>query len=134
MIHSPNLDIWTLKIENRHFYPLFNPCNQVQFQKNLMNRFREKLMLILIPKCPIYSVLGIRKIYLKKQAPFFICLFNPSFKQKMKKSNELILTKRCYRQTGGWADKAELIRSSGSVTGPIKTETTKENDCFIFVR
>ena len=31
-----------MNIQNCHFYPLFNACHQIQFQKNLDNRFSEK--------------------------------------------------------------------------------------------
>ena len=31
-----------LKKQNCRFYPLFDVCQQVQFQKNLINRFKEK--------------------------------------------------------------------------------------------
>ena len=33
----------SLHIQIRHFSPLFNACYQIQFQKNLMKRFSEKL-------------------------------------------------------------------------------------------
>ena len=32
-----------MEIKNCQLYPVFNTCHQVSFQKNLMNRFREKL-------------------------------------------------------------------------------------------
>ena len=50
----------------RHFYPSFNACNLVQFQKNLMNTFRKEFRNAdLGPKMTLYHNFSIR-IFLKK--------------------------------------------------------------------
>ena len=68
-----------------HFYPLINDCNQVQFQKNLMKRFREKFKnLGLGPKNRLFTTPNLhfrddKKFPQKMGFVTFICLLNPSF-------------------------------------------------------
>ena len=56
-------------------------------------------MLILGPKMCHITHFGYNKSFFQKMlSATFICLLNPDFMQKIKKSNEPILIKRCYRQ------------------------------------
>ena len=64
----------------------FNPCHQVQIQKNLMTRLRGKLENVYLkPKMPHLPILGIIRTFLKKQAVTFTCLLNPNCMQKIRK-------------------------------------------------
>ena len=46
----------------------------------------------------------------------FLGLLNPNFMRKLRKSNEAILRKRCYRWTEGWTDRGEFIALNYRVT------------------
>ena len=55
-------------------------------------------MLILCPKMSHIPHFGHNKSFFQKMhSATFICLLNPDFMQKIKKNNEPVLRKRCYR-------------------------------------
>ena len=97
-----------LKLQNCHFYQFFNTCHQVQYQKIIMYRFREKLKYVDFgPKNDRFT-----PFYLKKS---FVTLIYRilTLCKKSRKSNEPILRKRHYRRM----DKAGFIGPSQTARG-----------------
>lgn len=66
---------------------LFNACHQAQYQKNLIERFKEKFKIVKFgPKNAPFNLIWVNKTFPKKMSSLTsICLLNPHFKQKIRK-------------------------------------------------
>ena len=69
---EPKNPSFVLKNPTRHIYPLFNVCNQMQFQKNPLKTFKDMFKNFDFgPKNNTFTQLWINKIIFLKKAPSF---------------------------------------------------------------
>ena len=102
---------------------MFNSFHQVQLQKNLKSKLREKFKstdIAIGPQNDPFTPFQIKEEFLskKKCPPLFSVYWILTPSKKSEKSNETILSNRRYRQKDGRTDRYELIGPFGRVVGP----------------
>ena len=92
------------KYPNYQFYPIFNVCHEVQFQKNLKNRFRENLENAGPKNRPFTPFWPKQRFFSKKVPSLFSHYWTLTLCKKSEKSNEPMLGKQHYRLLDGWME------------------------------
>ena len=97
---------FALKFQNRQFFPVLSGCQQVQFQKNLKNKLRYKIkILISFLKIPYLPYFQHDKNFSKQmRSVTFMYLLNPDLMQKTTKRLRANPEKKKLLLTDGWTD------------------------------